>query len=316
MKMFKWWHKLIMVLAVATIAALFLVVAFKTKDEDVQRWSLFSSMFFGLATICLSLIALAISIDTYRKTNMHEYEKLQNKANEFIIENNDEIDYIPLCIIANIYDRHRKYKRNIYTSFNKLSNEVQVEVLKQLNYRLIDTNNNWLKNSLNRIKNFINEYDFGDPAVIDYYERSLNYSDINYGINDADINIISSKYLGMPSLRFEKGECYDNGITFKHYCALYLSAKIQNDVMIKLVPKPLDELIERAQLNKSEERSICFWSIYVVDVISNLIKENPKMKIKNDLFPKIHAEIVTYEDRFLYSLSGLFDLNQYEVDNK
>lgn len=293
------------------------IIAFFVSEKDIQRWMLFGTFFFGFGSIVVSISALVISIRSYINTENEKRKIVKQAANNFLIENNDEIDYIPLCLIANIYDRHRKYKRKIYSSFNKLGSDVQIEVLKQLNYDFIKTNNrNWLRDSVNRIKEFVQNYDFGDCFILDYFEKSFNYSEKAYGINDADISIISSRYLGMQSLRFENGECYDNGITFRHYCELYLSAKIQNDLMLKLVPKPLDELNKNAHLKEADENSVCFWSIYVMDVFSDLIKQNPKNKIIGDVFPKVHAKIINYEDRLLYSLIGLFNLNQYKEDNK
>ena len=186
------------------------------------------------------------------------------------------------------------------------------EVLKQLNYNTIKiSNNNWLRDSLERIKSFVGKYEFGSNNLFDYYEKLLNYPDDDYGIGDADINIISSRYLGVPSLRVENDECYDNGITFRKYANLYLHARLNNDLRLKCVPKPLDELISRAQLTESDEKSICFWTVYVVDVIADIIKRNPKLKLKDEPFPKVYAEIITFEDRFLLSLVGLFDLSNY-----
>ena len=121
MKIFKWWHKLLIVFLVLIIASLFLVVAFYSKNEDVQRWSLFSSLFIGVTTLMLSFVALSISVQTFIKTNKQEREILENKAKQFIIDHDKEIEYMPLCIIANLYDKHRKYGRNIYTDFNKLA---------------------------------------------------------------------------------------------------------------------------------------------------------------------------------------------------
>ncbi len=308
------------IMLIALILGLFVccfIIAFFVSEKEVQRWMLFGTFFFGFGSIAVSSSALAISIKSYINTENEKRKIVKQAANSFLIENDDEIDYIPLCIIANIYDRHRKYKRKIYSSFNKLGNDVQIEVLKQLNYDFIKTNNrNWLRDSVNRIKKFVQNYNFGDCFILDYFEKSLNYSEKAYGINDADINIIPSGYLGMQSLRFENGECFDDGITFKHYCALYLSAIIQNDLMLKVVPKPLDELNKNAHLKETDENSACFWSIYVMDVFSDLIKQNPKNIIIGDVFPKVHAKIINYEDRFLYSLIGLYDLNQYKEDIK
>ena len=166
--------------AIITLIALILglfaccfIIAFFVSERDMQRWMLFGTFFFGFGSISVSISALAISIKSYINTENEKRKRVKQAANDFLTENNDEVDYIPLCLIANIYDRHRNYKRKIYSSFNKLNNEVQIEVLKQLNYDFIKVNNNnWLRDAVDKI----------EPIVSKEYWPFISYGDILYSV--------------------------------------------------------------------------------------------------------------------------------------
>ena len=168
-----------------------------------------------------------------------------------------------------------------------------------------------MKESKEKINSFIKQYNFGRNFVFEYYEKALNHSEKQCVTSGDSINNISSRYLGLPTYRFEKDKCYDVGITFREYAFLYLNAFINKDSRINFVPKPLDELITVAQLDKSDEISACFWSMYAVDVCAEIIMANPNVKAKEELFPNVHSEITTFEDRFLLSLSNLLNLSKY-----
>lgn len=308
MKIFKWWQKLILLLSIFLIAAMFAAVSFFSSIENVQRWSLFSTMFFGLASASLSFVALSISVLAFIKTSKKEQEEIQNTAKQFIIENSNEIDYIPLCIIANYYDKHRKYYRKIYTAFNKLNPILQSEVLQQLNYNKCFCDSNWVRTARKRIETFVEENELGENFIFDYYEKTLVYASEIYDNKEND-SIISSRYLGYPSCVIENGKMVDKGISFKKYVTLYLFAKRNNDYKLATAPKPLDILANNAKIDDSNEKNSCFWSICAADAFAEYIVDNQGLKTKREPFPKVHAIIETFEDRFLLSLSTLYNLN-------
>ncbi len=59
-------------------------------------------------------------------------------ARVFLIDNEDEIEYLPLSAIAKSLKLKRKHHRAITTKFLRCSEEVQKEILKQANFQLIE----------------------------------------------------------------------------------------------------------------------------------------------------------------------------------
>ena len=91
----------------------------------------------------LSLVAtIAVSFLIYWLQSRHEKEiqklqcekeriALQEKARLFLIDNQEERDYLPWCIIAaNLYPLE-KHTRKIYSEYCRCSEELQNEILNQ-----------------------------------------------------------------------------------------------------------------------------------------------------------------------------------------
>ena len=83
----------------------------------------------------LSLIAtVAVSFFIYWLQSRHEkemakieekhrQEKLAEEANNFLIDHEDERDYLPWCTIATNQHQHERHNRKIYTDFCRCSVE-------------------------------------------------------------------------------------------------------------------------------------------------------------------------------------------------
>lgn len=101
--------------------------------ELINKYSNLIQIVIGL----LSLFAtIFVSFRIYQLQKRHEQEikemeenerkrKLEEEAHRFLIDNADEIDYLPWCVIAGNLFRHQKHTRKIYTAFCKCSIELQ-----------------------------------------------------------------------------------------------------------------------------------------------------------------------------------------------
>ena len=316
MKIFKWWHVLLIVGGVIIVATLFLVVAFSSSLENVQRWSLFSTMFFGLASACLSLVALGISITTFAINNRQKREKLENEAKLFIVNHEEELSYIPLCLIASAYRRHGKCLRPIYTEFNKLSNEQQAEVLKQLNYdcKLI-ISTDWVDDSLEKVKRFIADNNLGRDLLYDdakYYKRAYDHREQKYELKDEYVHIFRSDLFGKPNYVVRGFYVGDDGLSFDDFMHRFLRAKENDDPVSAMVQKPIDYLASLIRFNDCEEHIACFWMMVVVDCCAELLIAKLSKEQKIERLPACEGNIETYEDRFFMSLATLYDLSKFE----
>ena len=150
----------------------------------------------------LTLIAtIAISVVLNYLNNKHRKEevKLKNEqlAMAFIIDNNDIYDYIPLCIMASVLNRHKKHHRLLYNDFNKLSNEVQKEVLKQCNYEIdLIKETEWVSKSINYVNKFLNDNNLGNDSNNYLYDdgKYLHYAIRYFSEKEYDDKRYNKKY--------------------------------------------------------------------------------------------------------------------------
>lgn len=316
MKVFKWKHILLIVCVVLLIAALFLLVAFKSSMEDVQRWSLFSTMFFGLASICLSFLALAISVNTYIISSRQKREKLENEANSFIVSHEDELAYIPLCLIASAYKRQGKCLRQIYLDFNRLSNELQKEVLKQLNYDCeLISSTDWIDNGLEKVKKYISDNELGRDLLYDdskYFKRAYNYRNHKYDLCKEYSHLFRSDLLGKPNYIQRGLNVTDDGISFDEYLNRYLRAREEKSPIAAVVAKPIDALASAIRFNDCDEETVCFWMMVMVDSCAEQLIDRLSKQQQIKRLPVCEGSLETYEDRFFVGLSTLYDLCKFK----
>ena len=99
-------------------------------------------------------------------------------ARVFLIDNEDEIEYLPLSAIAKTLKLKRKHHRAITTKFLRCSEEVQKEILKQANFQLIEVSKEQVSAALKRLKDDIKAHGFGQDILYDgakYFHRAMEY---------------------------------------------------------------------------------------------------------------------------------------------
>lgn len=141
----------------------------------------------------LSLIAtVVLTVAIYWLQRSHEKEREQMEveaqkkavaeaARVFLIDNEDEIECLPLSAIAKSLNLKRKHHRAITTKFLRCSEEVQKEILKQANFQLIEVSKEQVSAALKRLKDDIKACGFGRDTLYDeakYFHRAMErYSD-------------------------------------------------------------------------------------------------------------------------------------------
>ena len=111
----------------------------------IYRWILEHSDVIGLLIDFIALIvSIVLTIIIYRLERRHEkeHEAAEEKAQKmamaeaakvFLIDNDDEVEYLPLAEIAAKLNLKRKHCRSITTRFLRCSEAQQREVLHQAN---------------------------------------------------------------------------------------------------------------------------------------------------------------------------------------
>lgn len=311
--MIKGRQKFLVFIALLVVAICWAVLSFNIRNELVDRFSLWASLVFGTGSIMTSVLALIISINSFRKTEEMRNQKIVEEANKFINSNNNEILYIPLCIIANAYDNHHHFIRAIYNSFNVLNDDVQKEVLKQLHYDYEILNNNaWIDAEICNIQNFIKDNELGKDFLYDnakYFHRAIKYSEKYYDGKCEIEHILPDYFNWNPKIFFIDDKAYQENVTFYDYVDSYLHTKKSDPVLFQIhkQDKPLDLLSAIANLHYCEESIICYWMMEVVVTIAVLMQQQINVE-EPCIMSRGDAEILTYEDRYLNVLMELYNL--------
>ena len=119
-----------------------------------------------LVDVTSLVVTTVLTIKIYRLERSHEKEReqMEVKAQEkaiaeaarvFLIDNEDEIEYLPLSAIAKSLNLKRKHHRAITTKFLRCREEVQKEIMKQANFQLIEVSKEQVSAALKRLKDEI-----------------------------------------------------------------------------------------------------------------------------------------------------------------
>lgn len=306
--------KIELIILLIALVGIFALLSFFIKDELVARFSLWGSLIFGCGSIIVAISSLFVSVIALDNTKKEKNERIGNEAKNFIIDHEKEIDYIPLCLIARAFNNHHRYLREIYNDFNKLNKEIQVEVLKQLNYeyKLIESND-WIDLSLKEIEKFIKDNDLGKSYLYDgakYYHRAFKSPEIEYSEKDEYIKIFPDTFRYLKKYHFENDNKVSvEMISFDDYLASYLNMKRKNDPLYILNKdkKPIDYLYSLLKMNEMDDCDFAFWMMVVVDCVAySIMRENNNFDFG---ISKGDAEIQNYEDRYLLSLMVLYNLS-------
>ena len=269
----------------------------------------------------LSLIAsivvafLIYWLQTKHENEIKEFEERRRKdgikteAKRFLIDYDDERDYLPLCIIANNVSLHKQHHREIYTSFNHCNTEVQEEILKQAKFPILKFENSmWVDDYLKQVKKFSEDNNLGKSPLYDsfkYFHRALKcYSNKKVSEFDMDIFILPNS----PKDRLfseTKGD-------LSSYIYEYLERQkfyIGEDKNQSLLP-PYDLMWDQLDLYNCPEYKMCFWTVESVMATllfiaySSDIAPNFYSKWKNQL--KTDVNIETFEDFYYQALLELY----------
>ena len=289
---------------------------------------------YEITTIIISgatLIAtIAISIVLYCLNNNHreKEERLRNEqlAKAFIIDNNDISNYIPLCIVASELNRHKKHHRALFNEFNKLSDEVQKEVMKQCNYEIdLIKGTEWVSKSINYVNKFLNDNNLGNDSNNYLYDdgKYIHYAIRNYPEKEYDDRRYSKKYQNpFPSKRvgFEGDNPVEYLIDFDTYCDDYMFLvirSIRKDFIIykseKIAPKPIKylEAVENLLSGSTTDEDVCYWVLDFVNFFSIYIINTMSSGYPNDYMSD--AEIKTFEDKYYEVMLSLYLLHKLVI---
>ena len=263
----------------------------------------------------LSLIAtVVLTVAIYWLQRSHEKEREQMEveaqkkavaeaARVFLIDNEDEIEYLPLSAIAKTLKLKRKHHRAITTKFLRCSEEVQKEILKQANFQLIEVSKEQVSAALKRLKDDIKVCGFGQDTLYDgakYFHRAMErYSDEKIETVNPYIfeDIRRTHFYQGDSLRLLKDTSY-NGTLYGYMYDYLHSADLGKSKW--LLQPPIDMVWSQCNLAGCPEEIMTFWTMrIVIDCCRVFAESEEDIIFDEDL-------IETQEDMYYYAVMALY----------
>lgn len=269
----------------------------------------------------LSLIAtVGVSFAIYWLQSRHEKEMedlakenseklLREEADKFLIDNESERDYLPLCIFASNLHRHEKHTRKIYTNFCRCRSELQNKILEVAEFkcRTID-GVDWLDKAIDKFKDDIQKFHLGRDYLYDgakYFHRGFK----RYRGEKWDY---SYRRLFKPLVknRILKELTGTDLISISSYVEDYFyfciekhdTDKIQGNPM-----PPIDYLWESQNLASIEESKVCGWMMEIVNAITIIIHNKITNKDGGLYFEDMTDEQPEiFEDKYYETVRALY----------
>lgn len=267
----------------------------------------------------LSLAAtVAVSFLIYWLQTRHEKEiakieqdrqkrELEEKAHIFLLDNSNERDYLPCCIIAANLHRHETHSRAIYTNFCRCSPELQTEILKQAGFTLpVIKGREWVDICFSKLRDDIKEYKLGRDMLYGgakYFHRGFEgYRQLPYKLDELHATSV------YPNSTFTSATFVDNKDSFEKYLDAYFRQVFgekdgaQNEAISY---PPADYIWTLQKLGDADENIVCYWVMeFVEQVVFNIYsRKHPEGLMYDNM---TDAAVETYEDMYYETLLWLY----------
>lgn len=280
-----------------------------------EIWSLAISIASIVISIVVTVVIYRFGRRIEKRNDKTEIERL---AREFIIKFADEeILYLPYCVMANATHRHHKHIREIYNAFDALPSSVQKEILFLAGYDYEPIyDDSWVQESLNEIIEFAEKRDLGDPFL---YGGCKHFYDA-FDCSKHDVYEFSYEEEFFDDY-FDTGSSYigSNGlfkISFSLYLEFYYRTFIlgenEQELAREDVPKPLDYLKEVKQFASCSTIGLAFWMMHSVSELSCLVLRDRHGGYLDDVDKsgfvyRGDAAPQTFEDLYYETLMDLYN---------
>lgn len=257
------------------------------------------------------VVTIILTVGIYRLERSHEKEREQMEveakkkavaeaARVFLIDNEDEIEYLPLSAIAKSLNLKRKHHRAITTRFLRCSEEVQKEILKQANFQPIEVSKEQVSVALKLLKNDIKTYCFGRDVLYDgakYFHRAMErYSGEKIETVNPYIfeDFVNTRLYEDDTHRLLKNTQFNR--TLYDYMYDYRHSGRTN----WLIQKPMDMVWEQCNLGECPEEIMTFWTMRIVIDCCRVFAESEEDFIFDEDLIK------TQEDMYYYAVMALY----------
>ena len=290
-------------------------------------WGIPIADFIQIIIGVLSLIAtIFVSLLIYWMQRHHEKEReedekkaqeksIQDAARMFIIDNENELDFLPLCQIASMLYPNHRHLRNIYTRFNMCSVELQKEILRQTNTPSGDNVTfGMISDYIDKYRNDVKTCRLGTREFLydgaKYFHRAFQYYSQN-PINDVNPSCFETPLLTPIQKSFNA----KHNLTL--YMDEYLHVLAQESEKEKDEPAPID-VVWNSIASAQQESDVTFWVMRMIIsgcyamLAHNIIPNNDEWRG----IPFDEYRIETQEDMYYYTILVLMSTYALPTDSK
>lgn len=268
----------------------------------------------------LSLIAtIAVSFLIYWLQKRHESEiekieenirkkALEEEAHKFLIDNEEERDYLPWCVIATNLCRHEKHTRKIYKDFCRCSEELQNEILRIAEYSIrIIKNTEWVSKAFDALREDIKKYELSEDDLYDnakYVHRAFERYRENTWEDTPKIFEPINKFKQFANICFSDGKL-NIGEYISEFFYHYIG---QSGFCLGKPIPPFDYVWNSPNLSDADEATVCRWMLDLVFYATTIIYNRMINKFTTDVLieDKTDASTETFEDKYFETMFLLY----------
>ncbi len=271
---------------------------------ELYRWIIEHVDILGLIISFLNFIAtvlITITIYLLQRKHEKEHEKIEEKARKmavveaakvFLIDNDEEVEYLPLCVVALKLKLKRKHNRNIITKFLRCEEIVQKEIMLRQAVKDIEISDKSINDAIEHIQKDFEREGFGRNILYDgtkYLHRAFErYNDKKIdNINPYIFEPIGTVSSSLKALR----------VDFKWNLFSYMYEFINKEVKTDMKP-PIDMVFENCNLGGCTEDEMTFWTMRIIIDGCRVLRDC-------NLFDETIIE--TQEDMYYYTLLTLYE---------
>ena len=303
-----------------------MLLSVKSFLNSIQQLPWEDIPFSDWVQIVIGLLSLAatifISFFIYWLQSRHEKEmeqlqnaqrkaELENKADQFLIEHENERGYLPWCIFAAKLHRHERHTRKIYTAFCKCPDELQIKILERAGFSTQGFNeqlhiHKWIE----LLRADIETYQLGRDVLYNgakYFRRGFSrYREEPWGETreiycfDAINNTNSLVQVFRENGKIDISDYIDE------YFYYFLNAPEGKEIDKKPIP-PIDYVWDVQDLGGGTEKNMCMWVTELIINLCVVIHNSNIHKVDTNTSHRNYTGAIpeTFEDAYYEALQWL-----------
>lgn len=253
------------------------------------------------------IVTFVLTLVIYKLERKHEkeHDKAKMRAEEkaveeaakvFLIDNEEELEYLLLSEIAARLKLKSKHCRQITTRYLRCNEQLQREILKQANIDSIEVSIKNVRKSLELLQSDMNEHGFGKNIFYDdskyFYRAFERWADIS--IEDANPYIFKNL-----KMKEKNGWYLWNADTSLFSYMWDYDHCDEFDMRKEKIQPPVDMVFQQCNLGTCKESDMTFWTMRIIIDSCYIFKQDELDVIFDEQL------LQTQEDMYYYTLAVL-----------